>query len=61
MTPEEIKTKVEELGTLIAEKRAELEEEPKWGTEDEREELVVALDELVVQAQALSALLQEVE
>jgi hypothetical protein len=59
MTPEEFKTKVEELRTLIAEKLAELEEEPNWGTEDERDELVQALDDLVMQGEALSELLQE--
>jgi uncharacterized protein YdhG (YjbR/CyaY superfamily) len=59
MTPEELRTKVEELRTLIAEKLAELEEEPNWGSEDEREELVQALDDLIVQGEALSELLQE--
>jgi hypothetical protein len=59
MTPEELKTKIEELRTLIADKLAELEEEPNWGSEDEREELVQALDDLVVQGEALSELLQE--
>ena len=59
MTPEELKAKVEELRTIIAEKLAELEEDPNWGTDDEREELVQALDDLVVQGEALSELLQE--
>jgi hypothetical protein len=59
MTPEEFKAKVEELRTLIADKLAELEEDPNWGTEDEREELVQALDDLVMQGEALSELLQE--
>jgi len=59
MTPEELRAKVEELRTLIAEKLAELEEEPNWGSEDEREELVQALDDLIVQGEALSELLQE--
>jgi hypothetical protein len=59
MTPEELKTKIEELRTIIADKLAELEEEPNWGSEDEREELVQALDDLVVQGEALSELLQE--
>ena len=39
MTPEELKTKLDELRTLIVEKLAELEEDPKWGSEEEREEL----------------------
>jgi hypothetical protein len=59
MIAEELKTKVEELRTLIAEKLAELEEDPNWATDDEREELAQALDDLVVQGQALSELLQE--
>jgi ribosome recycling factor len=59
MIAEELKTKVEELRTLIAEKLAELEEDPNWASDDEREELVQALDDLVVQGQALSELLQE--
>jgi ribosome recycling factor len=61
MIAEELKTKVEELRTLIAEKLAELEEDPNWASDDEREELVQALDDLVVQGQALSELLQEVK
>jgi hypothetical protein len=61
MTPEEFKVKVEELRLLIVEKLAELEEEAKWGTPDEREEVAEALDELAVQADALSAALQEEE
>ena len=59
MTPEEVAAKVEELRTLLADKITELEEYPKWGGEDERDELVQALDELVVQAQGLSELMQE--
>ena len=59
MTFEEFSAKVEELRTLVAEKATELEEDPKWGTDDEVEELVQALDDLVVQAQALSETLQE--
>ena len=59
MTPEEMAAKVEELRVLLADKITELEEDPKWGGEDERDELVQALDELVVQAQGLSELMQE--
>ena len=59
MTFEEFSAKVEELRTLVAEKATELEEDPKWGTDDEVEELVQALEDLVVQAQALSETLQE--
>ena len=61
VTVEEYKMKVEELRLLIVEKLAELEEDPKWGTSDEREEVAEALDELAVQADALSAALQDVE
>jgi hypothetical protein len=35
MTPEELKTKVDELRTLIVEKLAELEEDSKWGSGEE--------------------------
>ena len=58
MTPEELKTRLEELRTLITDKLVELEEDANWGSE-ERAEVVVALDELIVQAQAMSELLQE--
>ena len=59
MTPEELKAKVEELRVMIAEKLAELEEDSKWGSDEEREELGLALDELSVQAHSLSDVLQE--
>lgn len=59
MTVEECKAKLEELRTLIVEKMTELEEDPNWGTPEEREELAIAIDELIVQAQALSDALQE--
>jgi hypothetical protein len=59
MTPEELVAVVMELRSSIAEKMVELEEEPNWGTSEEREELGVALDELIVQAQGLRDLLQE--
>jgi len=59
MTPEELVAAVMELRSSIAEKMVELEEEPNWGTSEEREELGVALDELIVQAQGLRDLLQE--
>ena len=60
-TLEEFKVKVEELQLLINGKLAELEEDSNWGTEEERAEVVVALDELIVQAQAMSELLQEAQ
>ena len=58
MTPEEFKAKVDEVRTLIVEKLAELEDGPKWGTEEEREELIEALGELVVQAEAMGKVLE---
>jgi len=59
MTPEDFAAKVEELRAIIADKIADLEENPAWGSEDDRQEVVQALDELVVQAQALSEALQQ--
>ena len=59
MTPEEFKAKVEELRALIVEKMIELEEDPNWGTGEEREELALAIDELIVQAQTMSDVLQD--
>jgi ClpP class serine protease len=59
MTPEDFAAKVEEMRAAIADKIAELEENPAWGNEDGRQEVIQALDELVVQAQALSELLQQ--
>jgi hypothetical protein len=59
MTPEDFAAKVEELRAIIADKIADLEENPGWGSGDDRQEVVQALDELVVQAQALSEALQQ--
>jgi hypothetical protein len=59
MTPEELKTKVDELRTLIVEKLAELEEDPKWGSEEEREELADALEELSDHALVMLDVLRE--
>jgi len=61
MTPDELKTKVEELHALIVEKLAELAEDPKWGDAEEREGLALALDELAVQTQAMSEALADEE
>ena len=58
MTPEEFSAKLEELRVVLADKVIDLEEHPKWGGLDERELIVQALDEIVVQAQALSEALQ---
>ena len=59
MTPEEFAAKVEDLRAVIADKITDLEEDPGWGSEDDRQEVVQALDELIVQAQALSEVLQQ--
>jgi hypothetical protein len=59
MTPEDFAAKVEELRAVIADKIADLEENPAWGSADDRQEVIQALDELIVQAQALSEALQQ--
>jgi len=59
MTPEELAAKIEDLRAIIADKITDLEENPGWGSEDGRQELIQALDELIVQAQALSEVLQQ--
>jgi hypothetical protein len=59
LSPVELKEKVDELRLLIVERIAALEEEPSWGTPEEREELGQALDELVVQGEALSEVLTD--
>jgi hypothetical protein len=59
MTPEDFAAKVEELRAVIADQIADLEENPAWGSGDDRQEVIQALDELVVQAQALSEALQQ--
>ena len=58
MTPEELKLKVDELRTLIVEKLVELEDDPKWGTEEERVELADALEELSDHAAVMRDVLQ---
>ncbi|HEU4378064.1 MAG TPA: hypothetical protein VFR73_05780 [Hyphomicrobiaceae bacterium] len=58
MTPEEFTAKLEELRAVLADKLVELEENPKWGTEDEREEMVKSLDELSDQIEDLMEALQ---
>ena len=59
MTPEEFTTKLEELRAIISDKVTDLEENPKWGSLDERAEIVHALEELVVQVEALIESLEE--
>ena len=58
MTPEEFAAKVEELRAVFADKLVELEENPKWGSEDQREEMVKSLDELSDQIEDLMEALQ---
>ena len=58
MTPEEFAAKLEELRAVFADKLVELEENPKWASEDAREELVKALDELSDQIEDLMEALQ---
>jgi ADP-glucose pyrophosphorylase len=59
MTPEEFTAKLEELRAVISDKVTDLEENPKWGSQDERLEIVHALEELVVQVEALIEALEE--
>jgi hypothetical protein len=58
MTPEEFVAKLEELRAVFADKLTQLEEEPKWGSPDQREEIVNLLEDLVVQAEGLTEALQ---
>ena len=58
MTPDEFAAKLEELRSALADKLVELEENPKWGSEDEREELLKTLDELSDQIDDLVDALQ---
>jgi hypothetical protein len=59
MTPEEFTVKLEELRSVIADKATELEEDPKWGSSDERAEIIHALEELVLQIEGLVETLEE--
>jgi DNA-binding transcriptional ArsR family regulator len=59
MTPEEFTAKLDELRAAISDKVTDLEENPKWGSQDERLEIVHALEELVVQVEALIEALEE--
>ena len=58
---EELKAKIDEVRTLIVEKLAELEEDPKWGSEEQREELADALEELCDQGVVMRDVLREEE
>jgi len=61
MTPKELKTKVNEPRMLIVEKLAELEEDAKWGSEEERQELADELEELADHAVVMRDTLREEE
>ena len=59
MTLEEFAAKLQEFRAAITDKATELEEVPKWGTADERIELIHELEELVVQVESLIETLEE--
>ena len=59
MTLEEFAAKLQEFRATITDKATELEEDPKWGTADERIEIVHELEELVVQVESLIETLEE--
>jgi hypothetical protein len=61
LSPAELKARIEDLQALLAQKVSELEEKAEWGTADEREELVQALEDLGTQVEALSDALQQIE
>jgi hypothetical protein len=58
MTPEEFIAKLEEMRTIIADKLVELEEDPDSWTQEERDQVINALDELTAQMESLSEALQ---
>jgi hypothetical protein len=59
MTPEEFTAKLEDLRSLVADKIAELAERPKWGTEDQRQEVIEAIDDLDGQLDLLREALEQ--
>jgi hypothetical protein len=59
MTPEEFTQKLQEFRATVSEKSTELEEDPNWGSADERVEIVHELEELVVQLEALIETLEQ--
>ena len=59
MTPTEMIDKLEELRAMVADKLADLEEHPKWGTSDEREAVINAIDDADVQLEALREALEQ--
>lgn len=60
MTPGEFNTRLQELRTLVADQVTALEENPRWGSEDERLEVVQSLEELTVQVESLLEMLEQV-
>jgi hypothetical protein len=57
MTPDELKSMVDALRTVMVDRRKRLEGQPQWGSDVARGELVDALDELALQIDAMSELL----
>jgi hypothetical protein len=61
MTLEEFAAKLQEFRAAITDKATELEEDPKWGSADERVEIIHELEELVVQVESLIETLEDDE
>jgi hypothetical protein len=59
MRHDELVAKLEDLRSIIADKLAELAERPKWGSEEEREEVINAIDELDGQLDLLREALEQ--
>jgi hypothetical protein len=59
MTPEEFTAKLQEFRATLTEMATELEEHPKWGSGDERVEMIHELEELVLQLEGLIETLEE--
>ena len=59
MRHDELVAKLEDLRSIIADKLAELAERPKWGSEDEREEVINAIDDLDGQLDLLREALEQ--
>ena len=59
MRHDELVAKLEDLRSIIADKLAELAERPKWGSEEEREEVVNAIDDLDGQLDLLREALEQ--
>jgi hypothetical protein len=59
MRHDELIAKLEDLRSIIADKLAELAERPKWGSEEEREEVINAIDDLDGQLDLLREALEQ--